>query len=90
MAEPCRPPAPLEPAARDHTRVAGKAPVSPARDAAAFGLPGHPPCPFCTSIDTELHSPFGPQLSVATYWCSACRTPFELLKWRAGGGTSTP
>lgn len=56
--------------------------TSPARDAAAFGLPEHPPCPFCSAEHTELHSPFGPQLSVATYWCNDCRTAFELLKWR--------
>ena len=29
----------------------------------------------------HLHSPFGPQLSVATYWCLRCRSPFEWLKW---------
>lgn len=56
--------------------------TSPARDATAFGLPEHPPCPFCSAEHTELHSPFGPQLSVATYWCNDCRTAFELLKWR--------
>lgn len=56
--------------------------TAPIHDAAAFGLPAHPACPFCAARDTELHSPFGPQLSVATYWCNDCRTPFEFLKWR--------
>jgi hypothetical protein len=54
----------------------------PAHDAAAYNLPEHPQCPFCQKEETTLHSPFGPQLSVATYWCTPCRTAFELLKWR--------
>jgi hypothetical protein len=52
-------------------------------DAAAYGLPLHVPCPFCERRDTELHSAFGPQLSVATYWCNACHTAFDFLKWAA-------
>ena len=48
-----------------------------------FALPERVTCPFCNRPDdTELHSPFGPQLSVATYWCRACRAPFDYLKWR--------
>lgn len=54
----------------------------PFTDAARVGLPAHVTCPFCGHDDTELHSPFGPQLSVATYWCRRCRSPFEWLKWR--------
>lgn len=50
-------------------------------DAAAYGLPEHVPCPFCEGTDTELHSAFGPQLSVATYWCRTCHSPFEWIKW---------
>ncbi len=78
-----RPPPPrVPPAAADHTRVRGMPPHDPARDAAAYGLPESPACPFCAGRHTELHSPFGPQLSVATYWCRDCRTAFEFLKWR--------
>ena len=50
-------------------------------DATAYGLPVHVPCPFCQGLETELHSPFGPQLSVATYWCHACHTAFDFIKW---------
>lgn len=46
------------------------------------GLPGHPPCPFCETSETELMNPFGSHASVSTYWCRRCRSPFELLKWR--------
>lgn len=53
----------------------------PAPDASAYGLPERVRCPFCEGEDTELHSAFGPQLSVVTYWCRACRSPFERLKW---------
>jgi hypothetical protein len=50
-------------------------------DAKLYGLPEHVACPFCDGMRTELHSPFGPQLSVATYWCSDCHTAFEFVKW---------
>jgi 3-hydroxybutyryl-CoA dehydrogenase len=50
-------------------------------------LPEMPSCPFCEQRNTELMSPFGSQLSVATYWCNACRSPFEVMKWR---GSSAP
>jgi hypothetical protein len=51
-------------------------------NAAEFGLPEHVECPFCKQSDTELHSAFGSQLSVCTYWCRTCHTAFEYLKWR--------
>lgn len=50
------------------------------------GLPPSPPCPFCAGADTEIFSAFGSQLSVATYWCRRCRSPFEFMKW----GKPTP
>ena len=53
--------------------------------AVEFGLPEHVPCPFCEQRNTELYSPFGSQLSVATYWCRRCHTAFEYLKWQAEG-----
>ena len=46
-----------------------------------WGLPETVACPFCGGADCELHSPFGSALSVATYWCRACRTAFEYFKW---------
>lgn len=46
-----------------------------------YGLPERVRCPFCDGDDTELHSPFGTALTVATYWCLACRTAFEWVKW---------
>jgi hypothetical protein len=53
--------------------------------AAEFGLPEHVACPFCSGLETELHSPFGPQLSVVTYWCRRCYSPFEYFKWGEAG-----
>jgi hypothetical protein len=38
-------------------------------------------CPFCDGTNTKLFSAFGSQLSVSTYWCNACHTAFEKLKW---------
>jgi hypothetical protein len=52
-----------------------------AQGAGAYDLPAAPPCPFCDGVETELHSPFGTALSVATYWCRRCRTAFEWVKW---------
>ena len=49
--------------------------------AAELGYPETVPCPFCGTSRTELHSPFGSALSVATYWCLSCRTAFEWIKW---------
>ena len=46
-----------------------------------YDLPARVSCPFCNGDETELHSPFGTALSVATYWCRACRTAFEWVKW---------
>ena len=58
-------------------------------NAADYELPAQVMCPFCRkSEDTELHSPFGPQLSVATYWCRTCFAPFDYLKWRPRPPTS--
>lgn len=45
-------------------------------------LPRSPECPFCGGHETELMSPFGSHVSVSTYWCRTCRSPFELVKWR--------
>lgn len=53
-------------------------------------LPERPMCPFCDSADTELHSAFGSALSVATYWCRACRTAFEWVKWGPAGSPPRP
>jgi hypothetical protein len=50
-------------------------------EAKAYGLPERVTCPFCDRDRTELHSPFGTALSVATYWCLDCRTAFEWVKW---------
>ena len=49
--------------------------------AGELGYPATVPCPFCAKSETELHSPFGSALSVATYWCRGCRTAFEWIKW---------
>ena len=46
-----------------------------------LGYPSSIACPFCSGSETELHSPFGSALSVATYWCRPCRTAFEWIKW---------
>lgn len=51
-----------------------------------YDLPERVPCPFCDDDETELHSPFGTALSVATYWCRACRTAFEWVKWKEPEG----
>jgi len=56
--------------------------VSPSTEPRPRGrLPLAPPCPFCERRDTELMNAFGSQLSVSTYWCKACRSPFEFMKW---------
>lgn len=44
-------------------------------------LPSSPPCPFCDSTESEVHSLFGSHASVTTYWCRSCRSPFEHMRW---------
>jgi transcription elongation factor Elf1 len=53
-------------------------PIISAKDA---GLPESMTCPFCNGEDTRLHNAFGAHLSVATWWCNRCRSPFEAFKW---------
>jgi ring-1,2-phenylacetyl-CoA epoxidase subunit PaaD len=48
-------------------------------------LPTTPPCPFCGGTDTELMNAFGSHASVSAYWCRACRSPFERMKWEGDG-----
>jgi hypothetical protein len=55
-----------------------------------LGLPEAPACPFCDGRETELHSPFGTALSVATYWCRGCRTAFEWIKWDPPPASESP
>ena len=44
-------------------------------------LPQSVECPWCGGSDTRVEAPFGGILSVAQYYCRACRTVFEWLKW---------
>ena len=54
------------------------------REEAPDALPSSPSCPFCDGPETEIMNAFGSHASVSTYWCRACRSPFELMKWRSG------
>lgn len=38
-------------------------------------------CPFCQSTETEKVSDFGTSLMVGSYYCRACRSHFESIKW---------
>jgi len=40
-------------------------------------------CPFCQSTDTQCEAAFGTTHAYAQYFCRACRTPFEWIKWEA-------
>jgi ring-1,2-phenylacetyl-CoA epoxidase subunit PaaD len=37
-------------------------------------------CPFCTSTDTKLTSPFGSTACKALHYCNNCQQPFEEFK----------
>ena len=54
------------------------------REEAPDVLPTAPVCPFCDGSQTEIMNAFGSHASVSTYWCRACGSPFELMKWRSG------
>lgn len=70
--------------------VAGSDPEATSRSLLPQGLPSSPPCPFCETAETEIFSAFGSQLSVATYWCRRCRSPFEFMKWGREPGRKDP
>lgn len=53
-------------------------------------IPTAPECPFCGDAETELFNTFGSQLSVSTYWCRKCRSPFEFFKWGGRGPSPGP
>ena len=38
-------------------------------------------CPFCHSGDVEKRSNFSTGLMVSLYYCRACNTYFESIKW---------
>ena len=38
-------------------------------------------CPFCRSGDVEKRSNFSTALMVSLYYCRACNTYFESIKW---------
>jgi hypothetical protein len=38
-------------------------------------------CPFCGSAETRREANFGTTLGYAQFYCCACRTPFEWIKW---------
>jgi hypothetical protein len=38
-------------------------------------------CPFCGSTETRRETDFGTTLAYAQFYCRACRTPFEWIKW---------
>ncbi len=54
--------------------------------------PGTPPrsddggsdvsCVWCSSTDVERLGEFGPGLMTEQWYCTACRSPFELIKER--------
>ncbi|MCG3118226.1 MAG: hypothetical protein ALAOOOJD_00389 [bacterium] len=38
-------------------------------------------CPFCGATETRRETDFGTTLAYAQFYCHACRTPFEWIKW---------
>lgn len=38
-------------------------------------------CPFCDSTNVERLSRFGTEISKQGYFCNACRSPFERIKY---------
>ena len=72
---------------RDPSVAARKAYDADARrDELPAGMPAAPECPFCGGSETEVMNVFGSHASVSTYWCRACGSPFEMLRWRGGAG----
>lgn len=45
------------------------------------GGPTDVACPFCGSGDVVREMAFGQEISKSQYYCRACETPFERIKW---------
>ncbi|WP_429842918.1 hypothetical protein [Brevibacillus sp. FIR094] len=41
-----------------------------------------PHCSFCDSTDVTLMSPFGTAQLVRQYYCNACKSVFEFIRWQ--------
>jgi hypothetical protein len=54
------------------------------------GVPALPRCPFCGSGETELMSLFGSSPLTSQYYCRACRSAFEQVKWGSEPPGVTP
>ncbi|WP_419949960.1 hypothetical protein [Candidatus Palauibacter sp.] len=52
------------------------------RPVESASLPSSIPCPFCDADDSSPFTTFGGQASTAQYYCNACRTVFEAMRWR--------
>jgi len=52
------------------------------RPLSSGAMPESVACPFCDGTETEQFSAFGSAVSVSQYYCRACRTVFEWVKWR--------
>ncbi|MFQ5605907.1 MAG: hypothetical protein ACE5HS_21770 [bacterium] len=38
-------------------------------------------CPFCGATETQKQADFGTSIMVKQYYCRACKTVFEWIKW---------
>lgn len=38
-------------------------------------------CPWCASAEVKLTSAFGQSLLSSTYYCAACHSAFESVRW---------
>jgi len=72
----------VRPPFRDPTALRGPRGAEARREETPDAMPEAPACPFCEGIETEVMNAFGSHASVSTYWCRACRSPFEVMKWR--------
>jgi formate dehydrogenase maturation protein FdhE len=41
-----------------------------------------PHCPFCDSTDVAMMSPFGTAQLVRQFYCNACKSAFEFIRWQ--------
>ncbi|WP_425441645.1 hypothetical protein [Thalassobacillus cyri] len=39
-------------------------------------------CPFCSSDNVQIIAPFGTAQLVRQYYCNACKSCFEYIKWQ--------
>ncbi|RPI15567.1 MAG: phenylacetate-CoA oxygenase subunit PaaJ [Ignavibacteriae bacterium] len=70
----------ISPKGKEMLKKHGLAPPPEHNGVIQIDILSHVPCPYCSSKNTVLKSPFGPTLCRSLHYCNNCRQAFEQFK----------